>query len=173
MSNNSSVLLFVGIVSPICAILFWLQSRAERKARARAVAASKAFQKRLANPDLDGLERRLGLPLPVSFRALYQDHELINSSDVLIGVPNPLEKRKQCYLAWFMPADLETLLASWPGCEGLFPIANNGAGDQFLIDLRQPDPEVIYYLHESGERKEIGARLSAFLAAPSQPVPDE
>lgn len=104
---------------------------------------------------------------------MYQDRELINAHDVLIGIPNPLEKSKECYIAWFEPADLENLLAPRPGCEGLFPIANNGAGDQFLIDLRQADPEVIYYLHETGERKEIGARLSAFLAAPRRPVPDE
>ncbi len=61
----------------------------------------------------------------------------------------------------------------WPGCEGLFPIANNGAGDEFLIDLRDPDPEVLYHLHETGEKRGTGARLSAFVSAPRRPVPDE
>jgi hypothetical protein len=97
---------------------------------------------------------------------MYQDHKLIMSDDVLIGVPNPIGKEDECYICWFQPADVQNLDDAWPGCEGLFPIANNGAGDQFLVDLRQADPEIIYHLHETGERRGIGVTLSAFLAAP-------
>jgi len=104
---------------------------------------------------------------------MYQEPDLILSDDLLIAVPNPLQTAGECHIAWFQPADVENLRMVWPGCEGLFPIANNGAGDQFLVDLREADPEVIYYLHETGEHRGIGVTLSAFLAAPRKPVPDE
>ena len=71
------------------------------------------------------------------------------------------------------PGDIETLKDPWPGCEGLFPIGNNGAGDQFLVDLSEPDPEVIYYLHETSDRRGIGVTLTEFLAAPRWTAPDE
>jgi hypothetical protein len=170
MSQNAAIALTVGLIAVGAAIMFWLMSRSERKQRARAAAASEKFEKRLASPDLDGLERHLGHALPASFCAMYQDRDLIMSDNILIGVPNPLENDDECYVAWFQPADTENIGAAWPGCDGLFPIADDGAGDQFLVDLRQPDPEVIYHLHETAERRGLGVSLSAFLAAPRRPV---
>ena len=88
------------------------------------------------------------------------------SDSILIGVPNPVDGGDECYVAWFQPGDVENVGAAWPGCEGLFPIADIGTGDQFLVDLRQADPDVIYHLHETGERRQIGVTLSQFLAVP-------
>ena len=173
MSQTAAIALTVGLITVGSAIMFWLQLRSERKARATAAVASNRFKQRLASPDLDGLERHLGHPLPASVRAMYQDRDLIMSDNILIGVPNPLENDNECYVAWFEPADVENIGAAWPGCDSLFPIADNGAGDQFLVDLRQADPEVIYHLHETGERRGLGVGLSAFLAAPRRPVPEE
>ena len=104
---------------------------------------------------------------------MYQDRKLIDSDDLLVGVPNPAERSRECYVAWFLPADLENSRDLWPGCEGLFPFADNGAGDQFLVDLRQADPEVIYHTHEDGKSTGLGVKLSAFLAAPRRKQPDE
>jgi hypothetical protein len=173
MSDTTATALAGGLAVLVIAAAAWARSRLVRQAQARANAELEAFEKRLANPDLDGLERRWGHPLPASLRALYNDQELINSKDVLIGVPNPGEPGEDCYVAWFEPGDVESLDAVWPGCEGLFPIANNGFGDQFLIDPKEPDPPVFFHLHESGERLAIGVTLSAFLAAPRRIAPDE
>ncbi len=169
MTDTIAVALIAGPALLGIAGLFWVMLRG----RAKAAAELEAFKKRLASPDLDGLERHLGHPLPASLRTLYSDHDLIMSYDILIAVPNPLEQGDESYIAWFEPGDVASLGAAWPGCEGLFPIASNGAGDQFLIDPRRPDPEVIYHRHETGERRGLGVTLSAFLAAPRRPVPDE
>jgi hypothetical protein len=165
--------LLIALSATIFLAIGWWAWYEVRKERTRANAASEQFARRLASPDLAGLERHLGHALPASFRAMYQDRELILSDDVLIDVPNPLEGDEECYVAWFQPADVESVGEVPPDCDGLFPIADNGAGDKFLVDLRQTDPEVIYYLHETGERKGIGVTLSAFLRAPRRPVPDE
>jgi hypothetical protein len=150
----------------------WLRDRA--KAREAKLAAEGAeFARRLRTPDLKAVEQRLGHPLPRSLHLLYADQALLQSDNILIEVPNPIEESADCYIAWFEPGDLVTFDQPWPGCEGLFPIANNGLGDQFLIDPREADPEVLYHLHETGEKGGIGVTLSAFLAAPRKPVPDE
>lgn len=73
----------------------------------------------------------------------------------------------------FEPADAQAATAHpWPGCEGLFPFANNGVGDRYLVDPRISDPPVVYLLHETGEIVELGVPLSAFLRAPRRAVPD-
>ena len=105
---------------------------------------------------------------------MYRDRQLIMSDNILIGVPNPVDGGDQ-FSRGLVPAfgDVENVGAAWRGCEGLFPIADNGSGNQFLVDLRQADPDVIYHLHETGQRRQIGVTLSQFLAAARRPVPDE
>jgi len=173
MSDTAAIIIFCCAMAVISAAIFWVQSRLEKKRRAEASAASAGFKKRLTNPNFAGLEEHFRSPLPASFRAMYENRELISSEDLLIGVPNPVERSRECYVAWFMPADVESAQSPWPGCDGLFPFANNGAGDQFLVDLHQPDPEVIYHTHENGKSKGLGVSLSTFLAAPRRQQPDE
>jgi hypothetical protein len=36
---------------------------------------------------------------------MYRNLELINCDDLLSEVPNPVERSRECYTAWFMPAD--------------------------------------------------------------------
>lgn len=173
MGSASAISLTVGLILVGAAIGFWLMTQAENKARLRRRTDAEQFKRRLHSPDLDGLEQQPGHPLPASFGALYQNRDLIQTNDLLIAVPNPLEGADECYIAWFRPANVESLREVWPGCEGLFPIADNGAGDRFLVNLCEPDPEVVYYLHDRGERRGLGVALSTFLAAPRRPVPEE
>ncbi len=173
ISNTAGIILFCCVLATIFAAITWVQSRLQKERRATAAAAAERFKTRLMNPDFAALEKHFRTSLPASFRAMYQHLELINSDDLLIGVPNPVEKSDECYVAWFIPADVESTRSSWPGCEGLFPFADNGAGDQFLVDLRQSDPEVIYYTHENAKSKSLGVSLSTFLAAPRRQQPDE
>jgi hypothetical protein len=173
MSTMAAISLTVGLVAVGFAVLTWLTSRAERKRRAESAFASERFRKRIESPDLEALERHFGHPLSASLRALYADRRLIMSQDVVVAVANPLERSKDSYIAWFEPADAEALGSPMPGCEGLFPFAGNGAGDQFLVNPTHPDPEVLYYLHETGEKASLGVPLSAFMAAPRGPLPDD
>jgi hypothetical protein len=67
----------------------------------------------------------------------------------------------------FEPVDAEHLNGVvWPGTEGYYAFANNGAGDKYLIDPRQSDPDVIYYEHETGKTRPVGATLSRFITVP-------
>ena len=173
MSRFAAVVLTIipGVAGFI--LLTWLSGRRDKRRRTKSALAAEKYLKRLGSPDFEGMERHLGHRLPESFYALYGDTDLVRSEDLLIAVPNPLERSEDSYIAFFQPADRETLDDPWPGCEGLFPFANNGAGDQFLVNLGQPDPEVVYYLHETGEKGSLGVPLSAFIAAPRRPVPDD
>jgi len=173
MSNRAGIILSCCVLATISAAIMWAQSRVEKERRAKGAAAEERFKKQLMNPDFAALEEHFHTPLPASFRAMYQDLELINSDDVLIGVPNPVEGNRECYVSWFNPAHVESAQFPRPGCEGLFPFADNGSGDQFLVDLRQAEPEVIYHTHENGKSKGLGVGLAAFLAAPRRPVPSQ
>jgi hypothetical protein len=173
MGTIAAAALMIGLGTAMVAVLQWLISRGDRKRRQESVAFGERFRRRLESPDLAGLERHLGHPPSASLRALYADRDLVMSDDIVISVPNPLQGSKESYIAWFEPADAETLAITWPGCEGLFPFADNGAGDRFLVDPRDSDPEVIYYLHETGEKRALGVSLSAFLAAPRRPLSEQ
>ena len=174
MPDIAAIALVVALVTGGSAAILWFQARSERKRKAAGALAAAEFERRQSSPNLGEVEKHLGHALPRSLHALYQDKALALSSDVLIGVPNPATGEDECYVAWFEPGDLDNFTSNpWPGCEGLFCIGNNGAGDQFLVDPREEDPEVIYYLHESARKRAIGTRLSAFISAPRRPVPDE
>ena len=83
-----------------------------------------------------------------------------------IAAPSETGKEKRWFVAWIDPIDDEHLKEPcWPGTEGFYAFAKNGAGDQCLIDPKREDPEVIYCEHETGKKKPVGAALSQFLSA--------
>ena len=173
MSNTAAIILFVSLFTIGAAFLLWLASRASKRSQALAAARAQEFERRQSQPDFAGLERLYGHSLPAAFHAMHSDLQLISSENLLIALPNCVEDSTECYVCWFEPADLESAYSPWPGCENLFPIANNGAGDEFLVDLKESDPEVFYHLHETGEKKGLGFKLSEFITASRRPVPDE
>lgn len=145
----------------------------ERRKKARWAEASCRHDEGLDHPDFEALEDYFGHPLPAVLKELYADKQLIRRDDILIRVPDPLDGGNECYVAFFEPANLENAGTTDSICKGMFAFASNGAGDLYLIDPREADPEVIYYLHESGERRAMGVTLSQFIRAPRRPVPDE
>jgi hypothetical protein len=169
MSPLAATTLTVSLIVLGSTAIIVLEHRAKRRRRE----ASRRFEHNLSNPDFEALEDHSGSSLPASLKELYSNKTLIKSTDILIGVPNPLEKEEECYVAFFEAAMADGAVSPWPGCEVLFPFANNGAGDQYLIDPRHADPEVIYHRHETGEKQAIGVTLSQFLRASRRPVPDE
>lgn len=142
----------MGLVSAGVILVLWRERVVRARKLAAGIARGREMKRRLANPDFEALEERLGHPLPASFRHLYGDRELVARGNVVVDHPNPVESDESCFVAWFNPADTRSLDDAWPGCEGLFPIADNGCNDQYLVDLSQEDPDVLYHLHETGER---------------------
>lgn len=167
-----TIVLLAAIAWASYVLVIWLRVRAEHK-RAALETANADFEQRLRSPDLPSIEKHLGKKVSRMLHALYGDAALMQSENILIGVPNPIEEAPECFVAWFEPGDAQTLLSAWPGCEGLFPIASNGFGDQYLVDPCQDDPPVIYFLHETGAKGSIGVTLSQFLAFPRRQAPDE
>jgi hypothetical protein len=147
-------------------LVVWLSRWSEKRSKAVQDAHSAAFEKRLRTPDLAAVERHFGHALPQSLYALYADQDLVLSHDIVIEVPNLAEGEECCYIAWIEPGDLENVTSPYSGCEGFFAIGDNGAGDQFLVNPREADPEVFYHFHETGEFFGLGVTLSDFLKAP-------
>src|SRR5438552_8882217 len=152
MSTFSAVALTVSLIVLGSALVFILEHRAKVHRRED----SRRYEQSLDNPAFDVLEQHFKHPLPASLKKLYSNKDLIHKTDILVAVPNPIEKEKECHIAFFEPATAPHAASPSPSCEGLFAFANNGAGDQFLVDPRQADPEVIYYLHDTGEKNAIG-----------------
>src|SRR5690606_38729255 len=128
----------------------------ERRKKARWAEASRRHDQGLDHPDFEAVENYFGHPLPATLKELYADKQLIRSEDILIGVPDPHDGGNECYVAFFEPAKLENAEATGAVCDGMFAFASNGAGDLYMIDPKEADPAVIYYLHESGERRAVG-----------------
>ena len=130
--------------------------------------ATEHFRKRQRNPDFEAFRRHYGCEPASAVKRLFDDPELFqNDRDMFeIAVPSEAGQEKRWFVAWIEALDDEHLKGScWPGTEGYYAFANNGAGDRYLIDPKQEDPEVIYYEHETRKKKPVGVTLSQFVSA--------
>lgn len=129
--------------------------------------ATRRFRARLRAPDFDLFKRRFGCDPPPSLKALLQDPSLLTGDRDSFHLVIPgREGDTRWFVAWVEPMDAEHLSGVvWPGTEGHYSFANNGAGDQYLIDPRAADPNVLYYDHEAAKTRPVGATLSQFIAA--------
>ena len=80
--------------------------------------------------------------------------------------------KKSWYLAFYEPADAQSLAESWEGCEPYFLFANDGCGNDYMIKPGVSDPEVLFHDHETGEIVQVAPSLSLFLASPKQMLAD-
>lgn len=103
----------------------------------------------------------------MALRALFGDPSLFAEDRDAFEVVLPSHTGEQrWYVDHIEPVDDEHFKGfRWPGTEGFYRFATNGAGDQYLIDPCAPDPEVLYYAHETSAKTSLGVTLSAFLAA--------
>ena len=165
MELGEAIALVAGLVTSGMALLIWWERRGAARAQADRDEQVRAFAERQARPDLAGLEQHLGGPLPQAFMTLHRDPDLAASENLLLDLPAPSGEEPGLFVAWFEPADSQSLEDVWPGCEGLFPLADDGTGNQYLVDLGQADPEVVLLYHEADERTALGCRLSQFVDA--------
>lgn len=127
---------------------------------------ARGFLLRLQNPDFDAIEKHFGCPLPQVVRALYRDKTEIMRSDFFVAreVDSPEEDR--WYIGFYQPADAKSLQERWPGTEQYFAFADNGCGDSYLVDPRQPDPPVFFHYHETGEIDPVCDHFTEFMDWP-------
>ena len=153
---------FIGL--PL-AILF-LRDRLSRPSRKAIQDYSRKFEERLANPDFPSLERHFGHPLPAALRALYLDpvERMRDQFEVAPSANAPRGERWP--IAFYQPADAESLRDMWPGTEERFAFADDGCGNGYLVDPRQGDPPVFFHDHETGELEPVCDRLSEFMKWP-------
>jgi hypothetical protein len=146
------------------AILF-LRNRLARPSRKELDDYSRRFEERLANPDFAALEKQFGHPLPAALRALYLDpQERIRDNFEIAPTGAPCSKRWP--IAYYQPADAESLRNMWPGTEEMFAFADDGCGNGYLVDPRLSDPPVFFHDHETGELEPVCDRLSEFMRWP-------
>jgi hypothetical protein len=69
-------------------------------------------------------------------------------------------------VAYYQPADAETVRESWPGLEKYFAFANDGCGNEYLIKPGDDDPPVLFHDHETGELTRVSDHFSEFMQWP-------
>lgn len=166
MSDFQAIALFVGIFLLFIIPIFWWQFHEGSSGRNKAAEA--LFRQRQRNPDFEAFRRHLSCEPPQSLKSLFAEPEFFaNDKDMFeIEVPSSSGQSKRWFIAWIEALDEEHLKSgNWPGTEGFYAFANNGAGDQYLIDPKRVDPEVFYYEHETGKKKPVGVSLSQFVSA--------
>ena len=121
------------------------------------------FLTRLANPDFPALEVHFGCTFPESLRALYADKDLIKR-DNLEATPEESDDGEPVFIAFFEPADMETVKCASANTEPYFTFADDGCGNPYMCDPRKPDPEVYFFDQETGEKTLLHRSLKAFLS---------
>ena len=164
--------LVIGILVLVGVPALWLVFRS---GYAPAPEATERFRERLRTPDFDLFRRRFGCEPPQALKALLADASLLTDTGGGFEVVLPgREGDSRWFVAWVEPMDAEHLSGVvWPGTEGHYAFANDGAGDTYLIDPRESDPTVLYYEHETAKTRPVGATLSRFIAAPRIYADDE
>lgn len=123
---------------------------------------SARFKVRQLQPDFAAFASRYGCEVSPVLRALQSDPVRMHEGDFDVHLPSSPDPY---YVAWFEPMDDEHMSIVWPGTEGLYPFANDGCGNAYLVNPHDADSEVSYYDHETGERDLLAVRLSEFLTA--------
>jgi hypothetical protein len=172
MSSLAAATLVVGSLLLVGVPVIWLIFRSGTASAADRQAAERAFEHALVNPDFAALERQAGAILPTALRTLYADRALLLPQDWQVALPNPGQRNHNCYIAYWQPATPNSLrdLAEHGRC--MLAIANNGAGDEYLVDLTVADPPVIYLQHDSGRTFILPVTLAQFLELPRKQVSD-
>lgn len=127
--------------------------------------SSRRFEERMLNPDFAALEAHFSCAIPKEFKELYANKEELRRGDFELRTRNPNGSEHTWTVAFYQPADLESLRDVRSDCIELFAFANDGCGNVYLIDLREPDLQVLFHDHEDGEFTKVGLSLAEFVAA--------
>jgi hypothetical protein len=159
MTDFVQSLLFVLAVVVVVVVLplTWLR-RNRRARRMKEEQQAAEFEHRLLHPDYAAFRSHYGCEAPLPLRRLYEDRGSVLDSNFNLLLPS---SRSRYSVAWFEPMEDK----EWPDMEGFYAFANDGCGNQYLVDPQEADPEVVFLDHETGKRESLGVRLSQFLTA--------
>ena len=154
------------VFTMLVALVLWLLDRIfhRKSSNNKLDEDSKRFKERVLKPDFAALEAYFGCPIPNEIKDLYANKEEImrHHFEVVISKAG---KKESWPVAFYMPADLESLRDVGEEQGELFFFANDGCGDAYVIDPRKPASEVLFHDHENGELTKVGLNLSEFVAA--------
>ena len=166
MSDFQATALVVGLIVGFFVVLT-LWRKFNKGSLEKNKATAERFRKRQRNPNFDAFRKHFACDLPQALGSLFAEQEIFSNDKDMFDVVIPSGKsERRWFVAWIEPVDEEHFKSCrWPGTEGFYAFANNGAGDQYLIDPKQEDPEVFYYEHETAKKKSVGVTLSQFVSA--------
>jgi len=147
-------------------LILWIRDRVVTPTRKEMDEYSHRFKERLRQPNLDAVAKHFGCSLPRALVALYQDQVELMRANFEVAPSAGASKSVRWFIAFYEPADAESTQLSWPGCEKYFPFANDGCGNDYLVDPTLDDPPVKFHDHETGEMSHVCNTLSQFLAWP-------
>lgn len=157
-----SIALYLGL--PFAILL--IRDRLGRPTRLQLEAASHRFRERLQNPDIAALEKHFGYPFPSALRSLYGNQEELVRGDFDVAATADATGADWRFIAYYLPADEESVKYPWPGLEKYFAFADDGLGNGYLVNPTDDDPPVFYHDHEEGALEEICEHLSEFMKWP-------
>jgi hypothetical protein len=124
---------------------------------------SRRFEERLHQPDFEALEKHFGCSIPVAFKQIYSNHAELDRAEFSVVPVGTHEENSPWFIASYVPADVESLRYRWPGTEAYLAFADDGCGNEYLIDPKDADARVLFHDHETGELSEVCGSLLQFM----------
>ena len=124
---------------------------------------NRRFRDRQLNPDFEAFKNKFGVDVPEHLKNIYRKTELFDEDaySLMSNVIDFKGNEQSLYFAWIERMDEEYLnQPMWPGTENYFSFANDGSGDQYLLDPKLEDSEIYYYEHETSKKIGTGVKLS-------------
>lgn len=143
--------------------------------------AAAAYNERLFKPAPEEVETFLGGKLPTSVLELYENHELLDKSDICFNSPTDVSEAGKWYVAYFTPCRVEDQKHNFlpkqadkdnteEGDCRFFEFASDGWGNSFYVQLadeNQDDVPVYFLDHDGGELFEkVADSVRVFLSWP-------
>lgn len=154
-------LLAVLVLLPIALLL--LRDRFDKPSPQQIRDAQNQLAKRLKCPEFEALERHYCCEFPECVKQLYSDMPELLQEEFEVADPDHRLREETLYVAFYQPADLQTVEEMWPGNSNYFAFANDGCGDEYLIDPNESDPAVLLHNHETGEKRIVAQRFTDFM----------
>jgi len=174
METFKTILVILAIFLGLPLLFVWLNDKIFHRTLSKKEQDeyAKRFCERLLNPDFAALEAHFGCPMPKELKELYAKKEEIQRGDFEVLTRNSDGVAVTWTVAFYEPADLESLRDAWPDCKEFFAFANDGCGNDYLIDPQKLELEVLFYDHDGGEFTNLGLSLAEFVAV-SQKSPND
>ncbi len=162
----SEQFVYTAAVFVLAIVLLFINDRFIRRAshKKKPTAASKSFEQRLKNPKFDELEKHFGRDFSQDLKALYGNSgEICRENFQIIGKSTSGEETTWD-IAFYEPADLESVREAFPKTNEVFEFANDGCGNGYTIDPALDNPPVMFYDHETAAWNKVADNFSAFMA---------